>query len=512
MNRSIGRSFWKKFAVVVVLLAMSLSLAQLSDFGPMRHGDGFVDTNVYKYVGQTIRDGGMPYRDTFDHKGPLLYVLHALVGYIDEYRGAWILEFVAITVSVFAFYKISRLLKCRSASAILAVATIFSVFIQFFDIKGGCTCLFSVPFASVSLYFLLKYILAGHISSISVWLCGLCCAAVLMMRPNFIAVWAVFGVIIAFNCIKTKKYRELLRIMLLFFAGIITVIAPLMIWICTNGAFSEFWSQYIEFNFFYSASKGDIFGKAAGFLTLVTPTVCTLAIIIMIYRLIVSRDKLDIYFSILLLANIAVGCISGREYGHYVIGLMPSLVYPYAVLFRRLPQARKRGYSSSEKYFIAAITFLFFLIPFPYWRDTILEDYSVLVERHKDTYKNSIQLNAVVTTIRELTEPDEKIQVFRFNPAVYHLSGRRSLTRFPFLTPEIESYKNNHDEYFGQLEAEKPKIIVVEFSEFEEFGDMKEFLTRNDYRIVYPSNVKIEEIDPKDKSAMYVFYRPQQKY
>ena len=42
------------------------------------------DSSVFIYVGNILKRGLMPYKDTFDHKGPLLYLL--------EYAGLFISE------------------------------------------------------------------------------------------------------------------------------------------------------------------------------------------------------------------------------------------------------------------------------------------------------------------------------------------------------------------------------------------------------------------------------------
>lgn len=61
---------------------------------------GGVDTNVFHYVAAVMAKGGAMYRDTFDHKGPLLYFINYLGLKISYYSGAWLLEFVLLFVWV----------------------------------------------------------------------------------------------------------------------------------------------------------------------------------------------------------------------------------------------------------------------------------------------------------------------------------------------------------------------------------------------------------------------------
>ena len=36
----------------------------------------YTDSSVFQYIGKGILDGMVPYRDAFDHKGPILYLLN----------------------------------------------------------------------------------------------------------------------------------------------------------------------------------------------------------------------------------------------------------------------------------------------------------------------------------------------------------------------------------------------------------------------------------------------------
>ena len=47
------------------------------------------DTYVYLYTGGLIPKGLMPYRDFFDHKGPLVYIMMAAGIMIGKIAGVW---------------------------------------------------------------------------------------------------------------------------------------------------------------------------------------------------------------------------------------------------------------------------------------------------------------------------------------------------------------------------------------------------------------------------------------
>ena len=53
-------------------------LAVCSKSSPLYPLNDWTDANVYLSVGKGMLQGRVVYRDLYDHKGPLLYALHAL--------------------------------------------------------------------------------------------------------------------------------------------------------------------------------------------------------------------------------------------------------------------------------------------------------------------------------------------------------------------------------------------------------------------------------------------------
>ena len=511
-NEKSNESIVKKMLIVAALFLISFSLAQLSEWGIWKHADGYIDANVYKYVGQVIRDGGMPYRDVFDHKGPLLYLIHAVGGYIHEYKGEWVFEFAAIFVTACMFYLIARLLKCKPRQALLATIvplTLLESTMGGTFGAGGCCCLFAMPFTSISLYIFLKYFISGKVKNISVWLCGLCCGAVLMLRPNVIAVWAVFGIIIAIRTIRKKQIRDLLRFIAFFLLGVASVVAPCVIWLAANGALVDFYEQFIEFNFFYSSSGVNMMSRLDAIAYFFSFGIIAFAVVYMIYRVVIHREKLDIYALIFFGVGAALASMSGHAWHHYAIMLIPSLIYPYTTLFAQLPIRVKKGERTVYASENAALTMVAVLAVLsitivPIWVKIIRSDISSYIVRKG----NSALTREVVDTINKYTDEDDQIQAFGHLPVYYNVSNRRAATRFMFFTTQVDSFKNNHEEFFNTLEAKKPKIIItlpIDYSD----ESLKDFLDTNDYRLVYPMDENGKPVEPgrDDVDTVYVFYR-----
>lgn len=92
-------AFWLISTLLTLLVLSNASLARPDAFTD-------VDSSVFEYIGIVIQHGGVPYVDTFDHKGPLLYLINWMGLELAGCRG--ILIFEAISVCVFFFATLCR--------------------------------------------------------------------------------------------------------------------------------------------------------------------------------------------------------------------------------------------------------------------------------------------------------------------------------------------------------------------------------------------------------------------
>ena len=96
-------AFFKKNRFILLLLAIVFILRLPSLFEPYWYDD----ENIYLTIGTALRKGYLLYRDIFDNKPPLIYLLGALVnGKIFWYR---LLLSVSLLFSTYCFYRLSTL-------------------------------------------------------------------------------------------------------------------------------------------------------------------------------------------------------------------------------------------------------------------------------------------------------------------------------------------------------------------------------------------------------------------
>ena len=73
----------------------------------------------------------MPYRDSFDHKGPLLFIINFLGNKISSYRGIWVFELLFMVITIFILYKIARM-SCKIVTSYLSVFFINFIIVYLF--------------------------------------------------------------------------------------------------------------------------------------------------------------------------------------------------------------------------------------------------------------------------------------------------------------------------------------------------------------------------------------------
>ena len=89
--------------VAAVVLA-ALSLAVLIPNHPAGR-DPAEDTGVFFYAAQRLLDGGMPYRDIWDHKPPGVYLVDALGLAIGRETGVWLVQLALLVVAAVLGYR-----------------------------------------------------------------------------------------------------------------------------------------------------------------------------------------------------------------------------------------------------------------------------------------------------------------------------------------------------------------------------------------------------------------------
>lgn len=461
------------------------------------NGETWVDASVYKYVAWMIDLGYMPYKDTFDHKGPLVYLFFLAGRRIASWRGVWVLYFAMLFVSLSVIWLIFR--KCCSgAVSALLMLVITAVAFDYAIINMSPESM-TIPFMAVGLYIFLDYFLYEKISAWRLLLTGVCFGCVLMIKAQMISVWFVFCIAVLIKNIREKTAQKILFFLAFFLAGTMAVILPVCLWLILGGAWKEFIAQYIVFNMeyarYYSGSTPLESTLAKGralvfFFNRPVVLLCLFLLAALFYFKKSHRFFYAAYF-VYLIMSIAVAAMSGRTYSHYGAAILVAVTWPLALSASfmsaekpgsRTEGAKKQLQMSGGAFLVLAYLVCIFAAPVIFKKaDNAIE---ILQNYNAGVTSLPSNLKGILDVIAQNTTEDDRITVHGLYDIIYGKSERLSASKYSYqhAFSRVETYRN--DEYFAELDANPPKLILQGDPEPER---MMEFIVSHGYHWIATS-------------------------
>lgn len=140
-DRGLGIS---RQSIVRYVFFLTISLTALyfcTESSPFYARNPWDDVSIYYSIGRGITQGYVPYRDMFDHKGPVVFFLFA-IGHLlvpDSFYGVYLLESLCFSGLLYVTYKTCRLYFDQGMAQTLSViAMIFLLDGSFIGYGGSC--------------------------------------------------------------------------------------------------------------------------------------------------------------------------------------------------------------------------------------------------------------------------------------------------------------------------------------------------------------------------------------
>lgn len=453
---------------------MSFLFLLASPLHPWNGYDTATDSAVFKTVAMMMRKGYMPYKDSFDHKGPLLYLINLLGDQISHYRGVWVVEFIFMIITIFMLYKIARL-SCGLEEALITVILSLTILHSFFE-GGNLVEEYAMCFIAISLFIFIDYFKYNRVTRIRLIICGATFGATLLLRPNMIPLWGVMCLIILIKSFMAKDWKKIGYFVLYFSIGALLIIAPIMLWLIVTDDFSYFWNAYIVFNIEYSsnASFNEIWENVCSYSN--HPIFLTI-FFSQVYLLKSENKWLNISHMFCMIATLISISFSRTVYGHYGMVLIPLLVYPISGIFNEIDKIKERDVKRVISMLIS-ICLLISLI-MPAWEDTIFNLADAYTSRNEE--KISIITQNVTDFIKENTTDYDHISVYGNWDLIYVLTDREHATKYSYQFPIGDVRPEIMEEYMMQLEEEKPPVIVIQAGHLD--NNIRDFLDENKYEL-----------------------------
>ena len=440
------------FALVAGLLVM------ISPAFPWNGGVEMTDSSVFLTVGKQMKAGMVPYVDTFDHKGPLLYIINFIGMIINETKGIFVFEFLAILGTLWFMFKIFQLKNYKNTwFSMVMTILLFTPFVNLYLSDGGnLTEQYAMPFIAFASYVFVRYFIEGKLSKKMVFFVGVSFSCVLMLRMNMVGIWIVFCIAVFARCVLKKEYHRLWGYIVSFFFGSVVVILPIIVWLVSSNAFNAFVETYFLFNLTYLGEKEDSIQSAVLFFMqdiLVVTSLC-LNIWMIFFRNNKERS-LSIWYFVVYVFCILLACMSGRIYSHYGMVLAPFVVFPFAVLCGELN--KERAWNG----LLGLIIVIMMSLVYKTWLEVAGRSVAAL-EKRPQNIETINQVDDICRYVDEYTDADDRITVYGNWNYIYLKCNRLPISKYSYQFPIGDVKPEYLEEYYDDLSNSKPKLFVVQ--------------------------------------------------
>ena len=421
------------------------------------------DSGVFLYVAWRWLSGDIPYRDVWDHKPPLIYVVDALGLSLtpDSLWGVWLLQFAFIFLTLFFIYKV--LDGEFGTFAALAGSLAFTSGLLTVLEQGNVTEQYALVFQALCLRLFLRAYRKDFPPRAWFWI-GLCGGLAFNFKQTTIGLWIACALLI-FAIRILQRRSPLLDLLALLVGGLVPSLV-LVVYLASQNALMDFWEQAFLYNFIYIGKHEGIrrllpvFFKGFALLSqggLLYLTV--LGWLAGLGYLWVNRKASPHPLIVLALVDLPIEVIlitvSGRSIIHYYLTLLPVMGILTGVLIYTVPRLLEKISSHSS-------------LRVSRWAPTVLLAAVVLLQLGQvKSYPEYVQVlgvneyTALVDYISKNTQEDDKVLIIGAESVVNFLARREAPTRYVYQYPlALLGRRPMFEEYFNQILENRPVLII----------------------------------------------------
>ncbi len=492
------------YYIFIFLVVMVVALLNLSS-APLNKGVTQNDSAVFQIMGKGMLEGQVIYKDLFDHKGPVMYLINAIAYLISPQIGLFIVEIIFIYVGTIFIFKTSEIFINKKISLIMSL---LYVMLTFLNISGGnFTEEYAITFTSIALYFIIRIIYKNEYENKLLWVgIGATFALNFFIKPTYIAIWMAFGIIQLIYSIKEKKIKELLRYIFYMIIGIMIVIVPIAIYLILNNDINDFINAFFVMNMKYS--EAGILKKIKAFLILIKryKFVGCIVIGIMCNILILFNKKINLknkwFVTCFFIISIILTAWAPNAYGHYLIQLAPTVTLEVIGLCAYIKEYFKINEKESKILKQLPRNLIVIMIIF-----CIVLVATAMISKCTKNYSGILQNGKVVNQeldkLKEYLKEDDEMIVLGNQPYYYIYLNKQPQYKYFFQLP-IMLYDNSIKEKNKKYIMENnPKMLIkyMEGYSEEEFNeiygrDLENYI-RNNYEEHVSKNFKYYVLNEK---------------
>lgn len=263
-NKIESESEIKKPNYILLLVAtfVIVTLSTTCSFLYKYHSWG--DSNIFFTIGKSMLSGMMPYRDLFDQKGPIVFMMHALAALISykSFFGVYILQLVNCFVFMLFAYKTNCLLFKKNNYLNTILFTVLVYTSVAYSI-GDSVEEFSLAIIMYAIYVAVKHSLNNTIpSKLEFVMVGITSGFIFWMKYTIIGFYLGWIVIPIYREVKSKNIKRLMINIGYIALGVIITTIPIFVLFGMNGCLDIMLKSYFLENMTsYSGNDLGILGS-----------------------------------------------------------------------------------------------------------------------------------------------------------------------------------------------------------------------------------------------------------
>lgn len=259
--------FYMKTNLRLILPCLIVSLTFLlvaTKSSPLYPMNDWVDANAIFTVGKGMMIGDVVYKDLFEQKGPLLYLIHG-IGYLfsnNSHTGLFAMEVLFFTLFLFYALKTIRLYIGERLSLISLPLLGFTILNLKNFTHGDSAEEYCMAFLMISLYHIVKYFKQHYPKKMDfkvLLLNGFLAGCILWIKYSMLGFWFGWMLFVFIMTLWSKEYKYAIISCFAFLLGMVVSSLPWFAYFGYHDAISDFLESYFLINIKYYSADGSLF-------------------------------------------------------------------------------------------------------------------------------------------------------------------------------------------------------------------------------------------------------------
>ena len=237
----------------------AIALVLCSKASPLYVLNDWMDANIFFTMGKSMFGGRVLYRDAFDHKGPVLYLLYGLGTLLDHtgFTGVLVLEIIAFALFLHFGLRMAELLADRPLHPAWAAVPAAAIAASRAFSHGGSAEELLLPFLAAALYGAVKTLRQEQPMPLrTVLLHGFLAGCALWLKYTVLGFYLVWAALLAVVYLRRGLAAQLGKSVGAYLGGMALATLPWVIYFGINGALGDWFTAYFYDNLFLYKGEG----------------------------------------------------------------------------------------------------------------------------------------------------------------------------------------------------------------------------------------------------------------